>query len=64
MGIHSFILTLKAPVTNTADDILFYFSKKNCESSAGIEDSHEMSRLIFSEKKNRMSSAAAVILYL
>ena len=45
----------------SADDILFiylffFFQKKKCldipcESSANADDSHEMSRLIFSEKK-------------
>ena len=51
-------LTLKAPITTGADDILKYiffnFSKKisldiSCESSAQADDSHEISRLVFFE---------------
>ena len=47
-------LTLKAPVTTAADDnffYLFFFSEKtNLDIS---DDSHEMSRLVFSENKKK-----------
>ena len=50
-------LTLKAPITTKADNnfYFFYFLKKtslniSCESSALADDSHEMSRLFFSER--------------
>ena len=53
------LLTLKAPITTAADDI-FFFRENNAWHFMWIicraDDSHEMSRLPFSEKK-RMSSA-------
>ena len=67
----TYLLAFNAPITTATDDhfylffFIFFFSKKaslgiSCESSAVADDSHEMSRLIFSEnvlkKKNRMSS--------
>ena len=54
------ILTLKAPITTAANDNFFFFfyylSEKtsldiSCESSA--DNSHKISRLVFSEKKKK-----------
>ena len=64
----TFLLTLKAPSKLTADDILnflFYFLEKvRLVISYEGDDSHEMSRLVFSEKKKKkkkMLSIAVVI---
>ena len=46
-------LTLKAPIKTAADDNFFLEKTRldiSCESSALADDSHEMSRLAFSEK--------------
>ena len=42
-------LTLKAPVITVADNILFFFPRK----FDLTDESHEMARLIFSQKKNQ-----------
>ena len=59
------MLTLKVPITNAADDnfdhffffiyCCFFFSEKasfdiSCESSARLDDSHGIQRVVFSEK--------------
>ena len=56
-------LSLKTPITTATEDTFFNFFIENkltfhVNRLFGLaDDSHEMSRLIFTEKKNRMSSA-------
>ena len=63
-------LDIKAPSKNVQHTTFYFswfsFSKKisfdiSCESSALADDSHEMSRLIFSKNKIKMLSDAVVI---
>ena len=49
-------LTLKAPNTTAADDnfFFFFFERKFMWIVCLADDSHEMSRLVFSEKKKKI----------
>ena len=43
-------LTLKVPITTAADDNFFFFYFSEETSLDFADDSHDMSRLVFSEK--------------